>query len=94
MVRERQWKELERNQCERLRLSDIPFPEPFEMRDVLQHLGGGKKAFNKLALRFHPDKFRQRFGVRLDASEREGILCAADACWNALLEAGEGCGLV
>jgi len=53
---------------------DVPFPDQTELCAIAQQLGGGKKAFQKLALRWHPDKFSQRFGNQLDPTDKKRIL--------------------
>ena len=41
---------------------------------MAQALGGGKKAYQVLAMRWHPDKFAQRFGSSIDNNERDAVL--------------------
>jgi len=50
-------------------LLDIPFPT-----DASSYLRVGQKDFKKLAMRWHPDKFMQRFGTKLRAAQKEDIL--------------------
>jgi len=58
-------------------IDDIPFPD----RAVLYV---GSKDFKKLAMRWHPDKFRQRFGTKLDAAQTEDIMEKVKATFQQL----------
>lgn len=49
-------------------LLDIPFPRDGSVFLV------GQKDFKKLAMRWHPDKFMQRFGSKLRESQKDDIL--------------------
>jgi len=79
--RESAWERFKESTQATYKLHEIPFPREYELRDVFQHLGGGKKAFQKLAMRWHPDKFTQRFGARLDESQRNDIMQAMNESW-------------
>ena len=58
-----------------IRMRDVPWPA-LDKRSL--GLDGNaavrKKAFRQASLRWHPDKFLQAFGNRLEPSEREAIL--------------------
>jgi len=51
-------------------LRDIPFPRESSLRTQVQD----KKAFQKIALRWHPDRFAPRFGAKLEPKEKDAIL--------------------
>ena len=68
------------------RLKDIPFPD-IEQDEQNEHTLGGfnvlaedltleekKKVLRGLFLRWHPDKFRQRYGHLLHEADREPIM--------------------
>ena len=55
-------------------MQDVPFPNEAVLRAMAQQLGGGKKAYQILAMRWHPDKFSQRFGSSIDNNERSALL--------------------
>lgn len=54
-----------------LTLEDIPIPSP----ETLINCGKSEERalFKKLAMRYHPDKFMQKFGKVLDPQQRESI---------------------
>lgn len=63
-----------------IRLAQIPFPPKDNALLLLPNRGQGatdaerKQAFRAASLRWHPDKFTQRFGGRLNDAERGEIL--------------------
>ena len=46
--------------------------------------GCDKKNFQKLAMRWHPDKFLQRYGNRLAAEDKERILVKVKEVFQAI----------
>jgi len=52
-----------------IRLRDLPCPSARDIQDVGKRSAG----FKKLALRWHPDKFIQKFGANLNMAEKESI---------------------
>jgi len=59
-----------------IRVSDVPFPSIAKMRASMglqDNDEAREKTFKKIALRWHPDKFMQRFGSRLHPDDREMI---------------------
>lgn len=50
-------------------MKDIPFPN----KRTLARDAKNKEQYKKLAMRWHPDKFQQKYGARLAASEKEKI---------------------
>ena len=61
---------------ETIRLRDVPFPDLGLWRRTISktHGADGKKAWQKLALRWHPDKFAPRFGAKLEPKDKDAIL--------------------
>ena len=53
-----------------LRLHDIPFPSESTLRRQIKD----KKTLKTNSLRWHPDKFTQKFGTQLFPAEREAVL--------------------
>ena len=56
-----------------IRLSDVPFPSVAKMRAQMglqDNDEARERIFKKVALRWHPDKFMQRFGSRLHPDDR------------------------
>ena len=51
---------------------EVPFPAASSLEALKRDYDG--KIFKKLCLRWHPDKFRQRWGRRLDQGDKEAIL--------------------
>jgi NF-kappa-B inhibitor-like protein 1 len=76
-------------------LSDIPFP-PKDNVLLLANRGQDatgaerKRAFRAASLRWHPDKFVQRFGARLHDTERDDILDKVTATFQLVNEAYHG----
>ena len=66
------WAKLDASKGE-IRYNDVPWP-PSTDRPLPLGLAGGKKAMKKYVLRWHPDKFQQKYGPRLAASDRDRIL--------------------
>jgi len=65
------WAQLEQKAKQgKITMSDIPFPSEKTVRIQIRD----KKAFQTNALRWHPDKFIQKFGTLLGDSEREEVL--------------------
>lgn len=58
-----------------VRLKDIPFPNLAYWKQTLGNVNcdESKKCWQKLALRWHPDKFLPKFGAKLAADERNAI---------------------
>lgn len=59
-----------------LRLEHIPFPTTLELKSVVGGLSGAdnRDSIKLMLLRWHPDKFGQKFGTLLRADERLSIL--------------------
>jgi len=53
-----------------IRSQDVPFPDKASIVIQAQQ----KDEYKKLALRWHPDKFQQNFGSRLDKTEEDKIM--------------------
>ena len=76
-------------------LSDIPSP-PKDNVLLLANRGQGataaerKQAFRAASLRWHPDKFVQRFGARLQDTERDDILEKVTATFQLVNETYHG----
>ena len=71
---ETMWKAFETKPKPVILYTDIPFPDANELAAIAHQLGGGKKAFQKLALRWHPDKFLQKYGKSLDSTDKKRVL--------------------
>ena len=56
-----------------VKMADIPFPDARDIRHIAKELGGGKKAFQTLAMRWHPDKFAQKFGSNISSADKAAI---------------------
>jgi len=70
---EERWARFETALESTIQLRDIPFPTPEEVGVAISILGE-KKALKRHMLRWHPDKFLQRYGKRLDAGERDAAM--------------------
>jgi len=74
-VENKRWQEFEeRAQQGNVRLQDLPIPA--HCRAI------STRDFKEMALRFHPDKFMQRFGCQLCEEETEAILEAVVAIFQ------------
>lgn len=58
----------------RIHIADIPFPTELELELETKSSRFNERLFKQLALRWHPDKFNQKFGAQLAAHECELIL--------------------
>jgi len=74
-----------------VRLQDVPFPRDakFVWRHQLNE-DERKSAFKQLAMRWHPDKFTQKFGPRLCPGERQPILHRVNEVFQAVQAAFKG----
>ena len=61
-------------------LADIPFPPPAAIEALKRDFDGTQ--FKKMALRWHPDKFEQRWGGRLHEDERDAIAVRVQATFE------------
>merc|ERR1712167_374043 len=65
-----------------LQTSDIPFPDSFKwphfddfmMKESQRNSGDPVEMFRTLARRWHPDKFKQKFAMRLDPAHHDEIV--------------------
>ena len=61
-----------------IRMCDVPWPnltaDALGLNPSVASKAQRKQAFRSMSLRWHPDKFLQGFGSRLDVQEREAIL--------------------
>ena len=75
MNTEKLWRKFEADPPECIAEADVPFPDEASIR-ILGKLNwkDKSKSFNKLAKRWHPDKFTQRFGLKLNNLERDSIM--------------------
>jgi len=64
--------------CGEISLSDIPFPRDGKVYHI------GNKDFKKLAMRWHPDKFLQRYGNKLRLSQKDEIIDRVKATFQQL----------
>ena len=71
---EQSWNLFERSAPDDVRYGDVPFPQEGDIRAMAQVLGGGKKAFQTLAMRWHPDKFMNNYGKKINPNEKDHIL--------------------
>ena len=82
-VENKRWQEFEeRAQQGNVRLQDLPIPA--HCRAI------STRDFKEMALRFHPDKFMQRFGCQLCEEETEVLRLIefpTECKWQAILEA-------
>ena len=81
---ENDWASFERTTPRLVRMRDVPFPEETVLRAMAQELGGGKKAYQTLAMRWHPDKFAQKFGSAIDEKERDAIYDKVKSVFQAI----------
>lgn len=58
-------------------MGDIPFPDGTVFRV-------GNKDFKKLAMRWHPDKFLQKWGAKLDPEQKDAIIDRVKATFQKL----------
>ena len=73
---------------ETIHLADIQFPTQLMLRrEALLHSKERKKIFHNLAKRWHPDKFLQRFGSKIDADDRGEIEERVKATFQAVQSA-------
>jgi len=76
---ERLWAEFERSSSA-IAFRDVPWPPRTEgmLKSMAARDGGSvdacKKAHRRCAMRWHPDRWQQRYGARLVAADRERIL--------------------
>lgn len=68
--------EVNAQQCTTITLSDLPLPTSFA--------GMTNTDFKEMALRWHPDKFLQKFGAKLNEEEAEDIQDAVVAVFQEL----------
>ena len=61
-----------------LRVADVPWPDTGTLRRGLA-LGLPGLDMRALQARWHPDRFMQRYGARLAAEEREGVMARVTA---------------
>jgi len=75
------WETFEASSNASIELKQIPFPQV-----TTRYFGPGcdKKSFQKLAMRWHPDKFLQKFGTRLCDKDKDNILLKVKEVFQAI----------
>lgn len=75
---EKRWHDFEENVSKgvcNVCLASVPFPSRNSVQNIATQAGRHKKKlFRSLALRWHPDKFLQRFGGSIVEGEREVVM--------------------
>jgi len=78
---EEKWADFEINSPTKIRKQDVPFPTDNTIRQMakmaflgVKEEGSPVKDFKTLVKRWHPDKFLQKFGKKLEEQEKDSIL--------------------
>lgn len=88
------WNIFNSNLPDGIRICDVPFPKDPEF--IWRHnLNADEKktAFKQLAMRWHPDKFQQKFGKRLCNKDRDDILIKVKELFETIQTAFKGSSL-
>lgn len=93
---EERWCAFERSDEAHVAARDIPWPRSGAwllraLERALPSTDDPKRAHRALAKRWHPDKFIQRFGARIDAREREAIESRVKAVYQSAQELWDAC---
>jgi len=70
---DRRWERFNKDTPSVVRMKDIPFPCEEALKGTGLSATNKKKMFKEWARRWHPDKFMQGFGNKLDVREKEAI---------------------
>ena len=74
------WLDFESLTSSNITMRDIPFPDANSKR----YSNCDKKVFQKLAMRWHPDKFLQRFGNRLGDRDKDRVMLKVKEVFQAI----------
>eukprot|EP00656_Telonema_subtile_P025872 TRINITY_DN278_c0_g1_i6.p1 TRINITY_DN278_c0_g1~~TRINITY_DN278_c0_g1_i6.p1 ORF type:complete len:346 (+),score=95.78 TRINITY_DN278_c0_g1_i6:87-1124(+) len=83
-VYEKRWEAFE-NKPGAINIHDVPFPDPQALRKAAAHKG----EYKKLMLRWHPDKWLQRFHHRIGKGQEEKMMERVTQTFQMLLSAKE-----
>jgi len=98
---EERWQSFEKGSPDKARITkaDVPFPDDRELECMTQMATEGAQGdappspsgdFKKLMKRWHPDKFTQKYGKKLDDGEKEDILNQVKEVFQKIQELKKG----
>jgi len=68
------WQNFEKNVPSVIKMTNIPFPSKSWFCSFPMDSAEREKKFKKLVMRWHPDKFQQKYGKKLDPKTKDKIL--------------------